>query len=1290
MKRGFLKVLWAVLLMAFVSSNAYAQSSSLSGVVVDANGGVVPGATVTVKNNATNVSLESVSNTSGQFSFPGLDAGTYTVTVSLTGFKTFVAKEVRLISATPGNVTATLEVGDLSESIEVKAGSELVQTQSSTVASTLSVEQLQELPLISRNALYAVQLLPGVATTGGPRGAVINGLPNNTVNVTIDGINTGNMLQSTDGFFSMVTPRMDAVEEVTVSGAVPGSSSGPGSVQVGFVTRSGTNNFDSSIYHYWRDPRFNSNYYFNKVNDLEKNNVRMHQFGGRVGGPIMVPGLFDGRNKAFFFFNYEQLYQPNEATRTRTMMRPENLNGIFRYGSNQVDLLALARANGQIATIDPTIAGLLRDMYAQTGSVGTINDLGANNSLQYVYQSPARVDQYAPTTRLDFNLSDAHRLSGTYWLQRFKSDPDILNQRDPAFPGLPNSAQQTSWRNTGSMTLRSTLGSSLVNELRGGFQTSPSRFSQITADQFENQGGLGINFPAGTWTDPTHTTAPAPRNTTTWSIENTLNWLKGSHSFTMGGAFAGVRNRLDEVDEVTSITLGFDTNFDPAASMFGAANFPGASAAQLTEARNLYAILTGRVTSIGTEARLDSATGEYVYGGLFSQRSEQNSFAAFLQDSWRVSPTLTLNMGLRWDAHLPFTPVSATYSKSTLADLCGISGVGSGPGGRGCNFFQPGLLTGGPTTFTLWEPGERTYDANWTDFAPNVGVAWRPNVQDGFLRTLLGDPEQATVRAGYALSYNQERIDQFENIAGDNPGGVIDVPRNNTTGYPLVLPGESHPVLVSQRNRLGPPDFPTRPEYPLTATTADNVNIFPNDLRTPRVHSYSVGFQRSLGADMAIEARYVGNQNKYIWAQENWNERNIDTNGFFNEFRLAQQNLRAHVEAGCGGASNPCSFAYRGPGTGTSPLPIHLAYLGGRSDAGNAGAYTASNFTNAAFLARFSEYEPAVRAAVNALDTTNFRNNARNAGFPANFFMLNPGVGGAFVVQDGNWTTYDSFQLEVRRRLSQGLLVSGSYTYGVRKQALNPGPNTNNVNQTTVNTSLAAPRMEVDNSDIPHAYKVNWFYEIPVGRGRRFGTDMHPVLDGVLGGWEFSGNARFQQQRYQMVGVKLEGMTVSELQDVFQIREVFNPAVGRIQVFSFPQDIIDNTIKAFNSDATSPTGYSTTFGVPTGRYIRPASDASCVAVFRGDCGAADIDLNGPLFKRVDIKVAKKFGLGRGATFELGMELMNVFDTPNFNHSVAFNPAEPTDTFRVTTAYTDINTTADPGGRIGQLTWRISW
>ena len=210
--------------------------------------------------------------------------------MSLSGFKTAVVNNIRILTATPAAITVKLDVGALTETVEVVAASSLVQTQSTAVTSTIAVEQLKQLPLVSRNALYSVAFLPGVETAGGPRGAIISGLPNNTVNITIDGISTGNQLQSTDGFFSMVTPRLDAIEEITVTGATPGAGGGSGSVQIAFTTRSGTNEFNSSIYHTIRDPRLNSNYYFNKINGLDKNDVRMHTYGGRVGGPIIIPG----------------------------------------------------------------------------------------------------------------------------------------------------------------------------------------------------------------------------------------------------------------------------------------------------------------------------------------------------------------------------------------------------------------------------------------------------------------------------------------------------------------------------------------------------------------------------------------------------------------------------------------------------------------------------------------------------------------------------------------------------------------------------------------------------------------------------------------------------------------------------------------------------------------------------------------------------------------------------------------------------------------------------------------
>ena len=1304
MNRSARRLLLAVVLVLVSSTSGFAQgaSQSLSGVVVDAAGGVIPGASVVVLNKATGEKFELTSNEAGAFAVPGIAVGTYTVTVTLQSFKTAVINDVRIVTGTAANVRATMELGALSETVQVSSRAELVQSQSPTVASTLVAEQLNEVPLASRNALYALNMLPGVqyGSGAGPRAAGINGLPNNTVNITIDGVQTGNMLQSTDGFFSMVTPRLDAVEEITITGAVPGSGSGPGSVQVQFATRSGTNRFDGSAYHYWKQPDFNSNYYFNKVNNLPKNQVVAHQYGFRQGGPIVIPGLYDGRNKAFFFFNFERLYQPSSATRTRTMLRPEAQAGLFGYnvtvgGAQQrqtVDLIALARANGQISSLDPTMVRLLDKIRSGAQSTGTINDTGAGNTLQYVYQSEALGNQYAPTGRVDINVTDKHRLSGAYWWQRFTSSPDLLNNVDPQFPGLSNFGTQNSYRTTGNSTLRSTLSSNLVNELRGGWQWSPNAFfANVTPDHFAEQDGFALTFAqvnnAAFITGPTATNNPQPRNTTTWSIDNTLNWLRGAHSVSMGGGYAGVLNRGNSYNAVTPITLGFDTNTDPANGMFSAANFPSATANQLNEARGLYAILTGRVTSIPGTARLDSATGKYVFLGDLARKSEQSSFSAFISDQWRATPTLTISGGVRWDLHNPFTPADETWSLATIEDICGISGTGDGPGDRGCNIFNPQAQSGALIpAYDHFDPGVPAHKTNWFDFAPNVGVAWRPNVQSGWLKALLGDPEQAVVRAGYALSYNQERIDRFTANAGSNPGGTLGVTRDLGTGYPLVLPGESAPVLLSQRSRLGPPNYPEAPVYPIAATTANSVNIFPQDrhLTTPRVHSYSVGVQRSIGKDMAFEARYVGNKNTNTWAEEDWNERSVFNSGFYEEFKLAQRNVSANIAAGLGARG----FAYTGA-PGTSPLPIHLAYLQGNVSPTNPANYTSTNFTNQAFVNRFSPLRPQVTGALSAIDTAAFRANALAAGLPRNLIVMNPMVSSANVVMDNNWTKYNSLQLELRRRLSQGLLVGANYTYGIKESSLL--------------TTLASPRAEVDVSDdrnSPHAFKVNWDYELPIGRDKRFGSDMNHVLNAIVGGWQFSGSGLLKRDRYRLIGVKLEGMTAQELQDEFKI-QIDKNATGQTVVFSFPEDIRLNTWAAFSVDPTTPTGYSAARGVPTGRYMRPSSEANCIAIYRFDCDTPDINLNGPLFSRWDMRLKKSFGLGGRRSFEIMAEVLNVFDTINFNHggptstiqggtSLNPSPNDGNDTFRVTSAYTDINTTFDPGGRVGQLVWRLNW
>jgi hypothetical protein len=187
-----------------------------------------------------------------------------------------------------------------------------------------------------------------------------------------------NTLRSTDGFFAIVNPRLDAMEEVTVTTAAQGADAGgQGAVQVKFVTRSGGNNFTGSAYHYYRDDSLNANTWFNNRNGIAKPKLLQNQGGFRAGGPIMIPKLYDGHNKAFFFVNYEESRQPSDTTRNRIVLNTNAQLGVFRYpgagGAIQtVNLLQLAAANGQLATADPTFVKMLADIRAATGKTGTL------------------------------------------------------------------------------------------------------------------------------------------------------------------------------------------------------------------------------------------------------------------------------------------------------------------------------------------------------------------------------------------------------------------------------------------------------------------------------------------------------------------------------------------------------------------------------------------------------------------------------------------------------------------------------------------------------------------------------------------------------------------------------------------------------------------------------------------------------------------------------------------------------------------------------------------------------
>src|ERR1044072_1924443 len=264
-----------LVVLSLVASTVPAQittSGRLTGIVSDSQGALIPKAQVVAKNDQTQGENKTVANEEGGWNIPSIPNGTYTVTITANGFKTTVAQNVKVDASQVSTLNSTLEPGGASEQVVVTGGAAVLQTESATVSTTIVGRQIGELPFSTRDALTLITTLPGVLSPGVPRASTINGLPKSAVNLTLDGANIqDNFLRSSDGFFTSIQAKSDAVQEVTVSTAVPGAESGgEGAVQVRFVTKSGSPQFHGGAFWQYRSKTFNSNYYFNNIDGLPR------------------------------------------------------------------------------------------------------------------------------------------------------------------------------------------------------------------------------------------------------------------------------------------------------------------------------------------------------------------------------------------------------------------------------------------------------------------------------------------------------------------------------------------------------------------------------------------------------------------------------------------------------------------------------------------------------------------------------------------------------------------------------------------------------------------------------------------------------------------------------------------------------------------------------------------------------------------------------------------------------------------------------------------------------------
>lgn len=1364
--KGMFRLMAAVLTIAAFQAVVFSQTTgSIAGTVVDVNGAVVVGATIVVKGEG-GQEYTVVTSDSGVYRVPSVGSGVYTVTASAANFKRSVVENVKVDTGLPSTVNVTLQAGEVSETVVVTSGGEVLQTQTATIGTTITGRQITDTPIASRDALDLVALLPGTATVGRPRSASINGLPKGSLAISIDGVDVqDNLLRSSDGYFTYVRPRVDAIEEVTVSTANPGAeSAGDGAVQIKFTTRRGNNDYRGGVFWQHRDESLNANYWYaNRDGQRDSNGkafrqkIRLNQYGGRYSGPIPFlkfgdgggPHWDSGKDKAFFFVNYEEFRQPESLARTRTVMTPATQNGFYSYvtgaGVTQtVNVYDIATANSQLATPDPTVAAVLSRIRTAIGTEGTLTPISGQPSYQtFTFQPTGNQKRKFLAMRFDLNFHKNHSFELVMNRQKFYPGTDFLNSVEPRYPGFP-SYGQGSERNSNSVAVRSTVTRNIVNEARYATSFGDSAFfDTITSADFDYMGGRLLGVDAAGITSPVALNSKSARSTPTYDLTDNVTWINGSHSISFGGQYKIIRS-LGSADNriVPSVGFGIDSTEGTAFTMFGSSSMPGSTTAQQASARALYATLIGRVLSYTTTAYL-GADGKYAENGPLFRAAKQTTYGLYVQDSWRVSPSFTVNFGVRWQPQSPWIAKSVgNYSRLESFDqVYGLSGLG--------NIFKPGTLTGSVPRVVALEVGDEAYPGDYNNFAPTVGVVWSPDFgEKGLGRFLFGGAGKSVFRGGYSVSFVREGSNLLESINGSNPGGSLPMSRNTTTGtgtfqLGTYLRDANNPNLTPLNSLNGSPIIGSTPSFPITLTTSNSTNAFDPNLKTGTVHSFSFGYQREIDRNTVIEFRYVGNRGIDLQRQYNINEFNTIENGFAAEYRLAQANMLANEAAFAAGnvsrrycpgvviaATQACmsstlptatvvaripTFAYFGAGTNTSALPIMLSYFnnaanyipGDPTRYGGSSGTLGGNFANATLVTALSPLAPNPFAfsGTSFENSTTRRNNAIANLRPSNFFYVNPttGVNGSFIIDNSNKTWYDSGIIEVRRRLSSGLRVQANYVWSKAQANAYASSSVVFAGFTQREGGLELAK-NIQAFDITHQFKFDATYELPFGKGRAFFANSNSIIDGFIGGWSILPTVRWQSgSPFSFGNVQLVGMTKKELQKAIGVYKNTVLPGSTIPVVTYlPLDIIVNTQRAFDINVTNTStngGYGTTFGTggPQGRFLAPAGYGNCIQETAGKCGFNNLIVYGPGFFKFDSSLMKKIKLGESRDIELRLTVLDVLNQPNFRVG---GWAADTVTVGVGgstfgqmgngSAYQDTSTTNDPGGRIVDLMIRINF
>jgi hypothetical protein len=824
-------IISAILVALAFSVTLEAQTASirLEGTVWDPAGNPLSGATLTAVEERRGFSAEAVSNDNGDYRFLALQPGTYTVTVKAKGFKDVVHRGIALVKPGVAEEIFTIEAA----AVNVEAtNQELPRFIDSETSAALSPRELEARPLADRNVLSQIIYQPGVQVQAGdPGGSTVNGTRVGMNNTVMDGISiTDPVNPRLDS--SLVPTNPDAIYEVqivTSGGKAEYGRSGGG--QFLLVPRSGAQSWSGNFYDYFKNSKLDANEYFNNAAGALRPKDTRNIFGGTIGGPVF-------RKKTLVFANFEGNRTDQSLSRVRLVLTPEAKKGLFRwYAPNDTSRSTLltydiAANDPRHIGIDPTIAGILKKL-PEPNYAGIGDGL---NTHGYRFKSPVYLDQERLSVRIDHNLSLRHQLFLNLNWNKSKGT-DIYNDALAPFPDEPSgTAKSNFWGfSAGSNWI---LNPQMTNEFRIGYL-------QPSTDLIRPARSTGPMLSANSWSNPLDPSFPRSTSSKLFQVSDTMSQGKSKHVFKYGIDFQYVRQgSVDYSGVYPNVTFGLSAGNEPAANI-GPSEQLNTSTEDRQTFEKLYNDLLGRIESV-SQTYNSSLSSVLPAGTPKTRRFAFQEYSAFLQDDWRITPNITLNLGLRYE--LGTVPDEKNGFQSVLDQADKIS--------SSANISNFRVLSGD------WR------NKSLKDFAPRAGFAWDIFGTGG-----------TVLRGGYGIYYDR-LIGAITNFIDANSYGFSQTialnPNSSGTDRRISdgIPAIAQPSALS----LQPLDNRSR-----------SVAVLDPNLRTPRIDQYNLTLEKKWGKAV-FEAGYVGSRGRHLFQYLNLNQ--TKSQGAFLQAFLQLQDYR--------------------------------------------------------------------------------------------------------------------------------------------------------------------------------------------------------------------------------------------------------------------------------------------------------------------------------------------------------------------------------------------------------------